>query len=214
MKILFELRTALDVKNSLVPVSVGGKRLNQYIKGIGLIVDKLFNHQDKSKFDVVLVDNTLVNQDYIPPEILDIIPENCFFYVKEKNDYGIYNKGAGDIELWNDYSEIMSNYDYFFHYEPRLELISFDFIQSFLDNPRNYFCLAGSNQVKTGYFGAKVKDFKEFCQSIDIEYMVSHSISIEYIMFDFFKKKETEFIDQKNVYCIWHDSVADTYKPY
>ena len=133
--------------------------------------------------------------------------------MKQKNDYGKYNKGAGDIEMWKDYSEILEEYDYFFHYEPRMLLKDSSFINSFMENPRNYFCLAGDNQVKTGYFGVNVKDFKEFYSQVDLDHMVSNFVSIEYMMFDFFENKETEFEKDKH-YCLWHDAAIEKYVEY
>ena len=59
----------------------------------------------QSKCDVVLVDNTLINDSFLPDSLIN----DSYLYVKQKNDYGKYNKGAGDIELWKDYSEILED---------------------------------------------------------------------------------------------------------
>ena len=56
-------------------------------------------------------------------------------------------QGAGDIELWKDYSEILEDYDYFFHYELRMLLKDSSFIKSFIDNPRNCFCLGSLGKI-------------------------------------------------------------------
>ena len=139
------------------------------------------------------MDNTLESIDDVPVQIRECLSDDTFLYVKNKNDYGKFNKGAGDIEMWKEYSEILEGYEYFFHYEPRLLLKDFSFIQSFLDNPRNYFTLSRDDQVRTGYFGVSVKDFYEFYDPINLKDMVNNSISIEDIMFDFFNNKNTEF---------------------
>ena len=112
-----------------------------------------------------------------------------------------------------EYSEILEGYEYFFHYEPRLILKDFSFIQSFLDNPRNCFTLCRDEQVRTGYFGACVEDLYEFYSQINLDYMVQNFISLEDIMFHFFKQKNTEF--KNATYCLWHDVASgDKYVKY
>ena len=164
--ILIELRSALNVStNTFLPLSHGDKRTQQYIDGL-----KEFFKYEKyyDSCDIVFVDNTLDSSDDIPTQIRKCLSDDTFLYVKNKNDYGKFNKGAGDIEMWKEYSEILGEYEYFFHYEPRLILKDFSFIQSFLDNPRNYFTLSRSDQVRTGYFGVSVKDFYEFYDQINL----------------------------------------------
>lgn len=211
MKTLIELRSAINVSgNNFLPLSHGDKRKQQYIDGI-----KAFSeYYDEYKHcDIVLVDNTLDNEDQVPGEIRDVLPEEAFLYVKVRNDYGRYNKGSGMIEMWREYSDILTTYDYVFYYEPRLLLQDFSFTRSFLENPRNYFSLAREDQVKTGYFGAEVKDLSEFYNQVDLDHMVSNSISIENMMFSFFKEKNTEFIKDA-CYCLWHDAAKDRYVRY
>lgn len=211
MKILIELRTAINVGgNNFLPLSHGNQRTQQYIDGLKSF--KQYSNQFEH-CDVVLVDNTLESEDQVPQEIKDALPEEAFLYVKHQNNYGRYNKGAGDIEMWKDYSDILTTYDYFFHHEPRMLLQDFSFMESFLHNPRNYFSLALQDQVKTGYFGVNVKDFYEFYSPIDLDEMVRNFISIENIMFSFFKEKNAEFITDAS-YCLWHDAAKDEYVEY
>jgi hypothetical protein len=190
-KILIELRTAINIGNDIL-------RKKDYIEGL----NKFFKYQNTIKdCDVVFVDNTHEDESQLPNEIMNEIPEGVFLYVKNKNDYGKYNKGAGDIELWKEYSDTLLNYDYFFHYEPRMIINDFSFIESFISNPRNYFCKESSGcSVKTGYFGVNVKDFYEFYSQVDLDNMVNNKISIENIMYDFFKEKNVDFIENKS-YC-------------
>lgn len=210
-KILIELRTALNVSgNTFLPLSHGDKRRQQYIDGISAFSEY---YEQYKHCDVVLIDNTLESEDQVPKDIRDVLPEESFLYVKLKNDYGKVNKGAGDIEMWKDYSDILTTYDYFFHHEPRMLLQDFTFMRSFLHNPRNYFSLALEDQVKTGYFGVNVQDFYDFYNQVDLEYMVKNFISIENMMFSFFKEKNAEFIKDAS-YCLWHDAAKDIYVEY
>lgn len=212
MKILIELRTAMNVENiNSIPVSRGNIRKQQYISGLEKI-SKYYN--EICNCDVILVDNTLNDLTELSSDIKSLLPKDCFFHIKNKNNYGKYNKGAGDIDMWNDYSNMIRSYEYFFHYEPRLQLIDFSFIRSFLKNPRNYFCLDETyKQVKTGYFGVDTIDFYEFYSQVNIDEMVKNSVSIELLMFNFFKNKSSEFI-KDSFYSLWHDVYENEYRNY
>ena len=48
----------------------------------------------QSKCDVVLVDNTLINDSFLPDSISCLVPNDSYLYVKQKNDYGKYNTGS------------------------------------------------------------------------------------------------------------------------
>ena len=71
MKILFELRTAINVSgNSFLTLSHGNKRVKQYFEIILMTVKGLLSTYIKqSKCDVVLVDNTLINDSFLPDSI-------------------------------------------------------------------------------------------------------------------------------------------------
>ena len=210
-RILIELRTAINVaSNTFLQLCHGDRRTQQYVDGL----NGFFKYTDQLKgCDIVLVDNTLENDEYVPPQIRECLSDDTFLYVKNKNHYGQFNKGAGIIDMWKDYSDILTTYDYFFYYEPRLILKDFSFIKSFLDNPRNCFTLCREDQVRTGYFGANVKDLYEFYSKIDLDHMVQNFISLEDMMFHFFKQKNTEF--KNATYCLWHDvAYGDKYVKY
>jgi hypothetical protein len=208
--ILIELRACINVSDYIYAKDYVENRIKDYVVGLNSFFEKL----DKTKnFDLVFVENTCEDEKDIPKEIYDIIPEGTFLFVKRKNNYGKINKGGGVIEMWKEYLDKISKYDYFFYYEPRMILDDASFLQSFLDNPRNYFCIEDNTQfpaVKTGYFGVEVKDFKEYCDSIDLEKFVQDGINIENSMRSFFENKNTEF--EKDIkYCIrrWYDSSGE-----
>ncbi len=111
-KILVELRAAIDVSdNNFIPLCHGSKRTQQYVDGL-----KGFFKYEKylNKCDIVFVDNTLDSSDEIPTQIRECLSDDTFLYVKNKNDYGKFNKGAGDIEMWKEYSEILEGIRIFF----------------------------------------------------------------------------------------------------
>ena len=205
--ILIELRACININDYIFGKDYVENRINDYVNGLQSFFDKL---GDNKNCDIVFVENTYDSEKDLPKEILDIIPEGTFLFVKKKNDYGKINKGGGIVEMWKEYLDKISEYDYFFYYEPRMILDDSSFLQSFLDNPRNYFCVEDNTQfaaVKTGYFGVKVKDFLEYCDSIDLEKFVKDGINIENSMRSFFEKKDTDF--EKDIkYCVrrWYDN--------
>lgn len=207
MKILLELRTAIKPKKS--DITFDDNRIEQYHNGLDSFynVFSKINAQYKENCKIVLVDNTISSVNDIPSKLLSVIDKNTEVVVFDKNNYGKLNKGAGLIESWRECDEFISQYDYFFHYEPRLILQDSTFIQSFLNSPSNMFSLEEKNQhgwgVRTGYFGSKVEDLRSFYQSVDIDNMINRSISIEYMMFDHFSRLNTNFI--RNYYsCLWN----------
>ena len=208
--ILIELRACINVSDYIYGKDSIENRIKDYVAGLNSFFEKL----DKTKnLDFIFVENTCENEKDIPKEIYDIIPEGTFLFVKRKNNYGKFNKGAGVIEMWKEYLDKISKYDYFFYYEPRMILDDASFLQSFLDNPRNYFSIEDNTQfpaVKTGYFGVKVKDFVEYCDSINLEKFVQDGINIENSMRSFFENKNTHF-EKDNKYCIrrWYGSSGE-----
>lgn len=208
--ILFELRLAINIHNvHSIAVAPYQLRIEQYKTGL----KALFQHYDEIKkcgVDFIFVDNTTEDYELIPKEIRDIIPDDVIKLVSIKNDYGRKNKGAGDIDMWTSYLPIIKEYKWFFHYEPRMLLNQPDFILSFCNNPRNYFCTTTNNtQFFTGTFGLESKLLAEFCLSIDLNYMVYNFVSIEDNLFKFFKNKTFEQTDK--VFITWHDSYTNKY---
>lgn len=189
-KIIVELRASIFVPNDQVK-----SRINDYVIGL----NSFFSQLDKSKnCDVVFVENICEDPEDLPEEVQNAIPEGTFMYVKNKNDYGKYNKGAGLIEVWKEkeYLDQISEYDYLFYYEPRMRLDDPSFLESFLETPRNVFCLEDNPNVptvKTGYFGVKISDLKEYIEGIDLDKFVEDGISIEQSIRSFFETKVTDF---------------------
>lgn len=209
-KILFELRSAINIKKKYFLFDQKKIRIKQYIKGLNSLKK---NYSNMKKIDFIYVDNTLENSKHIPQGIKLNLPSNCRLLVKFNNYYGKYNKGAGDIEMWKSYLSIIKRYEFFFHYEPRMILKDFSFIKSFLENPRNFFSIAvKSKQVKTGYFGVNTKDFTRFITKTNLNDMIFNKISIENLMYNFFKNKKSEFI--KKEFFLWHDQQINKYVGY
>lgn len=208
--ILFELRLAINVHDvHSIAVAPYKLRVEQYKAGL----KALFEHYDEIKsygVDFIFVDNTTDEYELIPKEIRDIIPGDIMHNVQVKNNFGRKNKGAGDIDMWTSYLPKIKEYNWFFHYEPRMLLTQPDFILSFCKNPRNYFCTTTNNtQFFTGAFGLESQLLAEFCLSIDLNAMVYNFVSIEDSLFKFFEDKPFESTDK--VFTTWHDAHTNKY---
>lgn len=168
--------------------NTGSERIEQYIKGL----NKFFEYIDilnKYTVDIIIFDNTMNKTEKLPEKILEIIPNNVKIINDNVNNYGCKNKGAGLIECWRYLNNSIGQYDFLIHFEPRQLLLNFNFIQNFLENPRNLFTYgANNNHFNTGLFCISCKVLLIFINSVNLDEMCNKSISIEYVLFDFFKK--------------------------
>jgi len=181
----------------------GLKRIEQYITGLS----KFFEYIEilnTYKVDIIIFDNTLHKNEKLPEKIINIIPTNVTIINENINNYGCKNKGAGLIETWRYLTNTIYNYDFLIHFEPRQLLLNFNFIQSFLDNPRNLFTYGqGNNHFNTGLFCIDCKILISFINTVNLDIMVSKYISIEYMIFDFFVGKKIPYFLKDKMELIW-----------
>lgn len=196
------LRTALDVDSylghDLSTVSSGTRRLNEYISGIVSLTNYLKKFPDTP---LMFLDNTLSSNEQIPQEIIAILPKNTILRTTGTNEFGRFNKGAGDIETWTSIREEISEYKVVLHYEGRLRIRSERFLNSFFESPRSMICKEmpqpmriwnKPDSVSTGYFGIYSGALIEFIKNIDPEYMTKQKIAIEHLFYDYFRLKHFE----------------------
>ena len=105
--------------------------------------------------------------------------------------------------------DLIKKYDYFIHFEPRQLLISNQFIDSFLENPRNLFTYGGnfnnkdSNSLKhfnTGLFCIKTQYLINFIKSISLN---NFNDSIEYSIFNYFINNNIEIYILEKLDLFW-----------
>ena len=181
----------------------GEERNDQYIEGL----NTFFGHLDvlnKPNIDIIIFDNTIGKHKMLPEQILKVIPSNVRIITDNVNNYGCINKGAGLIECWRYCNDIIKQYDYLIHFEPRQLLLNFNFIQNFLENPRNLFTY-GQNGIhfNTGLFCINSETLLLFIDNIDLQLMVSNFVSIEYAIFDFFKNNNIPFSVTEKMELLW-----------
>ena len=197
-KILFEIRVATNIFSILEIFSKKKKiRSSLYNNGLKLLFDKSINFENYN-LDFMYVDNTIATKKNIDIDILKILPKNTIIRTVKKNYYGKHNKGAGDIDLWKYNFEIIQNYDFLFHFEPRVQILNNRFILNFLNEPSNYFSLDDTGvQFQTGIFGINTLDLEDFIKTVNLDEMISKKISIETLLYDFYKNKKFRLYDNK-----------------
>jgi hypothetical protein len=188
------------------------ERIKQYTDGI----QKFFSYNDlleQYKIHVYIMDNTTESISDLPTQILNVIPQNVRIITSKQNQYGQYNKGSGIMEMWSFNKELILQYDWFIHFEPRQLLFNSDFITNFSNNPRNLFKYGTlqKNHFYTGLFSVKSQLLINFMSSNSPKYLADNHISIEYILFDYLTKNNIEY-DNLNVLGLFWFSVFDNQK--
>ena len=181
----------------------GEERIRQYVVGF----ETFFNgHERFKEFDIILTDNTILGIDEIDTRILSKIPKNTKIFLTRNNQIGSLNNGAGLIFTLNCLCEKIKEYDWVVYHEPRQKTRHFNFIDSFLLNPRNLFSINKENgkHFNTGLFCISSKNLISYCSSADIVEMTMKSISIEDHMFLFFNKEKIPFDTEKEMGITWY----------
>ena len=179
-------------------------RYKQYFEGI----QKIYQFNIDKKIDIYIADNS----DFFDKEteLKEYISKTSIVIIKNiPNNYGCKNKGGGLIENWLHNKDILSRYDWIIHFEPRQLLISNQFIDSFLENPRNLFTYGGnfnnkdSNSLKhfnTGLFCIKTQYLINFIKSISLN---NFNVSIEYSIFNYFINNNIEIYILEKLDLFW-----------
>lgn len=207
-KIICQLRVAFEPPY-ILKQEEKNIRYKQYFDGLKKFVE--FNFKENN-CDVFLLDNTLSNIKQIPKDILEILDKNNIEVIlTQKNNFGKYNKGAGDIENLIEIKEKLKNYEWFIHFEPRQLLLSHEFFISFLKEERNLFTLNKNKNAaphfNTGLYACRTKDILSFIENFDnikLENMVKNSISIEYILYQHFNNIKYYTLDKMDL--LWFNT--------
>lgn len=156
-------------------------RYKQYFEGI----QKIYQFNIDKKIDIYIADNS----DFFDKEteLKEYISKTSIVIIKNiPNNYGCKNKGSGLIENWIHNKDVLSGYDWIIHFEPRQLLISNQFIDSFLENPRNLFNMGtGMRHFNTGLFCIKCKVLFDFINEYTPEKLVYNNLGIEYAIYNF-----------------------------
>ena len=207
MSILCELRICINPSNNKNPE----KRNREFVNGL----KKFFEYNKILKdnhVDIFITDNTISENDNLPNDILNILPDNCKIITCLNNNYGSYNKGAGDIEQWKYNEDLIKKYDWIIHFEPRQLLQSFQFVESFLKEPRNLFTInINVEHFNTGLFCISKENLINYINNCDLNKMVNNSISIEDDLYKYFQDNKINYDTLEKMDLLWFAGDNNTY---
>jgi len=209
MKIIFLLNICCFPENTS---SFNNKiRIQQYIDGLNTVFQ--YNNIIKNHdIDVYIVDNTIKNDETLPREILNIIPSNVHLSLCLKNELGKKNKGAGLIDTWKYNKDLIQKYDWIIHFEPRQLLKSFQFVESFLKEPRNLFTInINAEHFNTGLFCISKENLLNYINNCDLNKMVNNSISIEDDLYKYFQDNKLNYDTLEKMDLLWFAGDNNTY---
>lgn len=191
-----DINSSLYKKSELTNNEV---RYKQYFDGI----KKIYEINKDKNIDIYISDNSdFFNKN---TNIKEYIKTTSIIIIKDvTNNYGKINKGSGLIENWLYNKDILREYDWIIHFEPRQLLQSNIFIDSFLENPRNLFTM-GKNMrhFNTGLFCINSKVLLDFINEITPEKLVNNNMSIEYVIYDFIKNNNIDYKITDKMDLIW-----------
>ena len=178
----------------------GKKRIEQYQKGI----DKLLELNRKYNLDIYIADN---GSDF------DLTLDKRITVIKNNpNNYGKINKGAGLIEIWCNNIELLKQYDYIIHFEPRQLLINNDFIDDFMKNPRTLFTYnhnpCQQKHFNTGLFSCKTAEILKFINEFPPDFFVKKALGIEHALYYFYNNNKIQYDTLDKMSLIWYDAAA------
>ena len=203
MKILLALITCFNPENRLS--SRGNKRVQQYINGLNAV----FMHMDFFKandIEVLLCDNS---GEELPEIYRDIIPNDVIKCFTNRN-CGKINKGTGLLNQWIDCKQIIEQYDWIIHFEPRQTLKHCNFMKNFLSNPRNLFTISHNTKTfNTGHFVIKTEQLLHYITETNGLELENKRISIEDHMIKFMNNNNYDFFVTEKMGIIWHDIYMD-----
>lgn len=165
-------------------------RLKQYTEGIL----KVLELNKSIEIDIIISDNSdFFDEDSDLKNIL--IDKNVKIIKNAPNVYGGKNKGSGVIENWLYSKELLMEYHYIIHFEPRQLLVDNHFINSYIENPRNLFNVNTSgNHFNTGIFCIQSQLLFDFIKEYSPERLMKNKLSLEYILYKFMNKYEYDTI--------------------
>jgi hypothetical protein len=185
-------------------------RVEQYKKGIDKFIELI--HEQTHIDDIYISDNSSFFQNnQIYYEYLN--NKNIKILLGSPNIYGKINKGSGLLENWLHHINVLKQYDYIVHFEPRQILIDNSFIEYFLKHPHNLFTLSqNKNSFNTGLFVIKSDILVDFITKYSAGYISDNKISIEDILYMYMINNNIQFNTVEKMNLSWHDTFANTYR--
>lgn len=198
-----------------------GDRIMQFVCGI----DKFFEHHHsllkEHNVKVYFFDSTFDDPNLIPKTIAEAFEENNVDIVLRPalNHFGAKNKGAGEVGSIIEMKDTISEYEWFLHFEPRQQIQSSYFLESFFKNPRTLFTVNQVNRFpphfNTGLYATKTDNVMKFVEPFNearFHRMILANESLEYTMYNFYKNNNIEFELEEKMDLVWIDPNGKTYR--
>lgn len=179
-------------------------RIDQYVDGL----TTLFQYIDRfNGVDIYFIDNTVRSSESINERILATLPQRVIVINDDMNRYGPRNKGAGLIEQWTYVRKIIGQYRWIIHFEPRMKIKKFDVFEMMLERPRNIFHVdpVDKIQVHTGFFMIASETLLDFIEVCTAETLCASGLSIEAVLYDYFKRNQLEYELVNDLYLVRYD---------
>ena len=202
------ITTLADTENSLC-------RRRQYSSGIKDICKRIKNYEN---IDLFIADNTISDESTLCSDLrsqLSNIKGHRKFY-KIDNHFGSKNKGCGLLAQWRHaLPSIVDNYQFVIHYEPRQQMNDESFLMNFQKSPENMFRLDAvfvckyhlfpmlHRHFQTGYFSCNSRTLLDIALSLDEKVMCNKSLSIEGLIYQYFKHRKLIFKAVKQLGISW-----------
>jgi hypothetical protein len=196
------LRSALNVSNYRAdldsPVTSGNNRLNHYLSGLSKLKKILYT---RAGVDIYWVDNTIEELDQIPKQLSEHFESNWKILTTNTNKYGVFNKGAGDIETLLFLVPIIKNYKRVFIFESRLQLVKNKKIEKIINYKLDLLSLENKNilqwigrkqnkSIASGCFSMSTNTLIEFINLVDPRKMTKNKEAIEHLLYAFCKSNK------------------------
>ena len=201
MKTLAYLHISQHTDANNRTVTHGEERIQQYLDGFS----KFFEYPGLQKFDILVTDNTITEDCPLDKRLQDLISSYKCRTVLCDNNHGKQNKGAGVLEQWRYCRDIILEYDWIIHFEPRQLLLNFDFFDSFFEAPRNLFNERPAHFFM-GLFAISSNLLIDFVDNISL----GQRQSIEYALYDYINGRyKFDTIEKLNL--AWNDVHKNTW---
>lgn len=213
------MKTALLLSTAFITTQAENQnslwRRRQYLSGIEDICKRIKNYKD---IDLFIADNTIHDESELCVDLRGQLSsiEGHRKYYKVNNYFGAKNKGCGLLAQWRHaLPNIVKNYQHVIHYEPRQKMNDESFLINFQKYPGNIFRLDTVKVYKyhlfpvlyrhfqTGYFSCNSRTLLDIALSLDENLMCDKSLSIEGLIYQYFKHRKLSFKLVKQLGISW-----------
>lgn len=159
------------------------QRRHQYERGLESL-SPVFGQLDE-QVTVCLLDNTLKSKEHLPESLSRLLPPGSLVICEQMNSEGVWNKGAGDLVMWERFRGLLADFDMIFQYNPRLQLVQPSLMIDLIRGRNEFVARDTRGGARTGYFCLQSSRLLSFAASVDRQEMLSTQVGIEALLEEF-----------------------------